>query len=603
MTKTRLLRLVFISFSFGIALTHLVQLTSSQNRVSTITSGETEKRVPYYNKLNAQCMLCMGTSIKRYKEDGIGRDREGSWVDSETLEILKDMLHDLKPSRHSKTTQFISTSTLPLHVILHKCSEYDITMLHAPKYSSFPARKHNPGTIILHQVIYGTGYIRTFLRDREIKYDVLDDNQILRMGGASRVFGAAENGPTAMIEIALHPPRRDDEGFGYVGGFEGKGNMLSIDVSEDEISKMFLSAEEFRAAYFDENMTKMDENMAVLSTLKQSVGGLSTEIESLIRRVLASRGLKPSALASLGLSHVRGVLLYGPPGCGKTLIARELARALNAREPKIVNGPEILDKFVGEAERNIRSLFADAEEEWTTRGPDSALHVIIFDELDAIAKVRGSLGGDGSGVRDSVVNQLLAMLDGVKSLGNVLVVGLTNRKELIDPALLRPGRLEVHLEIRPPDRRGREEVLEILLRPMAAAGHLCPADALDDWVSTIARRTSGWTGADLTGLVRSAASFAILRQQAYRDAARARGGVSDLDEGSLSGSSVVLLWKDFEKAFKEVNKPRNSRLLAVKEMVRYGLQKIRKPSILTETNKTSDNKDAQMDNGNSDVKS
>eukprot|EP01036_Dinobryon_divergens_P044190 gene44190-58942_t len=143
---------------------------------------------------------------------------------------------------------------------------------------------------------------------------------------------------------------------------------------------------------------------------------------------------------------------------------------------------------------------------------------------------------------------------------------VTNRKELIDPALLRPGRLEVHLEIRPPDRRGREEVLEILLRPMAAAGHLCPADALDDWVSTIARRTSGWTGADLTGLVRSAASFAILRQQAYRDAARARGGVSDLGEGSLSGSSVVLLWKDFEKAFKEVNKPRNSRLLAVKEM-------------------------------------
>ena len=129
--------------------------------------------------------------------------------------------------------------------------------------------------------------------------------------------------------------------------------------------------------------------------------------------------------------------------CGKTLIAREIARVLRSRPPKIVSGPEILDKWVGEAERNVRALFYEAEREWDERGARSGLHVIIFDEMDALTRTRGSLTGDSSGVRDSVVNQLLAKLDGVKEMDNMLVIGLTNRRDLIDPALLRPGRLEV----------------------------------------------------------------------------------------------------------------------------------------------------------------
>jgi SpoVK/Ycf46/Vps4 family AAA+-type ATPase len=108
-----------------------------------------------------------------------------------------------------------------------------------------------------------------------------------------------------------------------------------------------------------------------------------------------------------------------------------------------VSGPEILDKWVGEAERNVRALFYEAEREWDERGARSGLHVIIFDEMDALTRTRGSLTGDSSGVRDSVVNQLLAKLDGVKEMDNMLVIGLTNRRDLIDPALLRPGRLEV----------------------------------------------------------------------------------------------------------------------------------------------------------------
>lgn len=133
----------------------------------------------------------------------------------------------------------------------------------------------------------------------------------------------------------------------------------------------------------------------------------------------------------MGINHVRGILLSGPPGCGKTLLARELSTMLGAREPQIVNGPEILDKFVGEAEKNVRALFRPAEIEYAQVGDASALHVIILDELDAIAKRRGSVSGDSTGVRDSVVNQLLSKMDGVREANNILVIGLTNRPELL----------------------------------------------------------------------------------------------------------------------------------------------------------------------------
>ena len=124
----------------------------------------------------------------------------------------------------------------------------------------------------------------------------------------------------------------------------------------------------------------------------------------------------------LELKHVRGMLLFGPPGTGKTLIARKIGQLLNAREPKIVNGPEILDKYVGEAEANIRKLFAEAEDEHRKYGIASALHVIILDEIDAICKARGSVAGS-SGVHDTVVNQLLSKIDGVEELNNILVIG------------------------------------------------------------------------------------------------------------------------------------------------------------------------------------
>jgi vesicle-fusing ATPase len=190
------------------------------------------------------------------------------------------------------------------------------------------------------------------------------------------------------------------------------------------------------------------------------IGGLDSEFSNIFRRAFASRIFPPALVQKLGIQHVKGILLYGPPGTGKTLMARQIGKMLNAKEPKVVNGPEILNKFVGQSEENIRKLFKDAETEYKARGDDSDLHIIIFDEIDAICKQRGSKN-DGTGVGDSIVNQLLAKMDGVEQLNNILVIGMTNRLDMIDEALLRPGRLEVHMEISLPDEKGRLQIIKI----------------------------------------------------------------------------------------------------------------------------------------------
>ena len=190
------------------------------------------------------------------------------------------------------------------------------------------------------------------------------------------------------------------------------------------------------------------------------IGGLDDEFSNIFRRAFVSRIFPPAIVEKMGISHVKGILLFGPPGTGKTLMARQIGKMLNAREPQIVNGPEILNKFVGQSEENIRKLFAAAEAEYKAKGEESSLHIIIFDELDAICKQRGSKN-DGTGVGDSIVNQLLAKMDGVDQLNNILIIGMTNRLDMIDEALLRPGRLEIHMEISLPDENGRLQILNV----------------------------------------------------------------------------------------------------------------------------------------------
>lgn len=237
------------------------------------------------------------------------------------------------------------------------------------------------------------------------------------------------------------------------------------------------------------------------------IGGLNKEFGDIFRRAFASRIFPATVVQKLGISHVKGILLYGPPGTGKTLMARQIGKMLNGKEPKIVNGPEVLNKFVGQSEENIRNLFKDAEAEYRAKGDDSDLHIIIFDELDAICRARGSRN-DSTGVGDTVVNQLLAKIDGVESLNNILLIGMTNRKELIDEALLRPGRLEVHMEISLPDEQGRFQILRIHTTKMRNNKYMDDDVNLEE----LATATKNFSGAEIEGLVKAATSYAFSRQ-------------------------------------------------------------------------------------------
>mmetsp|Transcript_38 Transcript_38/g.43 ORF Transcript_38/g.43 Transcript_38/m.43 type:complete len:955 (+) Transcript_38:151-3015(+) len=369
------------------------------------------------------------------------------------------------------------------------------------------------------------------------------------VGGALRSYSGVA-GKTMLLEVVIRPPMGK-------AGIDGDG-LISLDIDpfpvEDaiiaEISRENSIVEkndpvsedkdrEPAQTYKHDEENEENNNLGAKMGLSfKNVGGLDDQLDDIVRRVLASRA-NPEIARRLGVNHVKGILLSGPPGCGKTLLARELSVMLGAREPQIVNGPEILDKFVGEAEKNVRELFRPAELEYDQVGDASALHVIILDELDAIARRRGSVSGDTTGVRDSVVNQLLSKMDGVKEANNILVIGLTNRPELLDPALVRPGRLEVQLRVELPDIKGRRDILRIHTRHMQKEGglDLKAESALED-IDTelgIPAKTEYFTGAELAGLVRSAASFAIARV---------------VDEENTEDTTVGI--NDFKRALSEV---------------------------------------------------
>jgi len=276
------------------------------------------------------------------------------------------------------------------------------------------------------------------------------------------------------------------------------------------------------------SMHKPNSNAILAPDFKfedMGIGGLDDEFATIFRRAFASRIFPPGLIAKMGITHVKGLLLYGPPGTGKTLIARQIGKMLNANPPKVINGPEVLNKYVGQSEENIRKLFAEAEKEYKEKGDESSLHIIIFDELDAVCKQRGSGSGGGTGVGDSVVNQLLAKLDGVDQLNNILLIGMTNRKDMIDDALLRPGRLEVHLEISLPDEAGRLDILKIHTAKMSANGLLDSSIDLEE----LAGLTKNFSGAEISGLVKAAASCAFSRHTEVGQLAAVKQDVASMN--------------------------------------------------------------------------
>ncbi|ESQ22870.1 MAG: AAA family ATPase, CDC48 subfamily [uncultured Acidilobus sp. MG] len=220
----------------------------------------------------------------------------------------------------------------------------------------------------------------------------------------------------------------------------------------------------------------------------EDIGDLE-EAKERIREIVELPLKHPEIFQRLGIEPPKGILLYGPPGVGKTLLAKALANEIGAYFIA-VNGPEIMSKFYGESEERLREVFKEAQE--------NAPAIIFIDEIDSIAPRRSEVIGE---VEKRVVAQLLTLMDGIQERGKVIVIGATNRAEDIDPALRRPGRFDREIEIRPPDEKGRLEILQVHTRNMPLAE--------DVDLREIAKMTKGYTGADLAALAKEAAMAAL----------------------------------------------------------------------------------------------
>ncbi|RDE17913.1 MAG: AAA family ATPase [Candidatus Thorarchaeota archaeon] len=236
------------------------------------------------------------------------------------------------------------------------------------------------------------------------------------------------------------------------------------------------------------------ETIGASQVTYEEIGGLSEPIQR-IREMVELPMRHPEIFKRLGIDPPRGLILHGPPGTGKTLLAKAVASESEANFTHI-NGPEIMSKFYGESEQKLRKIFEDAEE--------NAPSIIFIDELDAIAPKREDVQGE---VERRVVAQLLATMDGLKSRGQVVVIGATNRLNALDPALRRPGRFDREIEIGVPDEAGRLEVLHIHSRgmPLTTEGE----NIVD--LQYLAKVTHGFVGADLQALCREAAMKALRR--------------------------------------------------------------------------------------------
>ena len=239
---------------------------------------------------------------------------------------------------------------------------------------------------------------------------------------------------------------------------------------------------------------------------KNKVGGADDVFEQL-GDLLLPRLYPQSFVCPSGMRKPRGILLSGPPGTGKTVIARIISDMLNV-QPKMVRGPEIFSRFLGESEEKIRALFADARRDQETLGDQSRLHVIIFDELDSICKRRTQCDeSTRDSVQDNVTTQLLAEIDGLKPLDNILIIGTTNMLTTIEPALLRPGRIDLVVEVGLPNENARLEIFDICVKNLLQNGLMeCDVD-----VETIIRATIGLTGAHIEKIVRLAITNAMRR--------------------------------------------------------------------------------------------
>merc|ERR1712188_259038 len=290
------------------------------------------------------------------------------------------------------------------------------------------------------------------------------------------------------------------------------------------LDAMAVNQEHFNQGLGSCNPSSLRETVVEVPNVKwDDIGGLEETKRNLQEMILYPIE-HPEKFEKFGMQPSRGVLFYGPPGCGKTLLAKAVASETSANFVSI-KGPELLTMWFGESEANVREVFDKAR--------SAAPCVLFFDELDSIGTARGSGGGEAGGAGDRVMNQLLTEIDGVGAKKNVFFIGATNRPELLDEALLRPGRLDQLIYIPLPDLPSRQGILESTLRKSPIAPNVP--------INFIASKTEGFSGADLAEFCQRAAKAAI------RDAIAAdelAGG-----DDAMGDETAEIGRKHFEEAF------------------------------------------------------
>lgn len=325
--------------------------------------------------------------------------------------------------------------------------------------------------------------------------------------------------------------------------------MDLIDLDEDTIDAEVLDSlgvtmDNFRYALGISNPSALRETVIEVPTVKwEDIGGLE-KVKEELQETVQYPVEHPEKFLKYGMSPSKGVLFYGPPGTGKTLLAKAIANECQANFIS-VKGPELLTMWFGESEANVRDVFDKARA--------AAPTVLFFDELDSIATRRsGGSGGDGGGAGDRVLNQLLTEMDGMGAKKNVFVIGATNRPDQLDPALMRPGRLDQLIYIPLPDEPARLSILQASLRKSPVAP--------DVDLGFLAKSTAGFSGADLAGIAQRAVKLAIkdsiaadIRAEKERAAKQAEAGADQemaVEEEEVEDTVPAITKAHFEEAFK-----------------------------------------------------
>lgn len=275
--------------------------------------------------------------------------------------------------------------------------------------------------------------------------------------------------------------------------------------------------------------------------LEKYVGGVNKEIKKVVRTLCLARGKLRDEFLARGLKPVKGIVMYGPPGTGKTSICRQIGKIFGCEGDRLrlMSGPEVFNKWVGKSEENVRAIFKPAKEAWKKHGSNSPLYMVVIDEIDALLPARS--GSSGNPVRDSVVNQFLAEMDGLQEFNNFVCIGLTNKLELLDPAVIRPGRFGIHIKIDLPDKKGRVEIFNIHTRKLRELNRLENID-----FDKLADLTETFSGADIEGVTELASTYSLERLNTMAD-------INDaiiLQKGRITQ-------EDFVRAINEIRKDHN----------------------------------------------